>query len=69
MKVQKVGIVGAGNMGCGIAQKDKAVIFDRYYTSKDTGTGLGLAVVERSVSAHSGRIEVKSEKGVWGPGL
>ncbi len=50
--------------GCGIEQKDKAIIFDRYYTSKDTGTGLGLAVVERIVSAHSGRIELESERGV-----
>ena len=50
--------------GCGIDQKDKAIIFDRYYTSKETGTGLGLAVVERIVSAHSGRIEVESEKNV-----
>lgn len=48
--------------GYGIDEKDLAVIFDRYYTRKETGTGLGLAVVERIVSAHSGRIEVKSTK-------
>ncbi len=50
--------------GCGIDDKDQAIIFDRYYTNKETGTGLGLAVVERIVSAHGGRIEVQSEKGV-----
>lgn len=49
--------------GCGIDNKDQAIIFDRYYTSKETGTGLGLAVVERIVSAHSGKIEMKSKKG------
>jgi signal transduction histidine kinase/DNA-binding response OmpR family regulator len=49
--------------GCGIDEKDKAVIFDRYFTTKEAGTGLGLAVVERIVSAHGGRIEVQSEKG------
>ncbi|MEE9442270.1 MAG: GAF domain-containing protein [candidate division Zixibacteria bacterium] len=49
--------------GCGIDSKDKVIIFDRYYTSKETGTGLGLAVVERIVSAHSGKIEVDSKKG------
>jgi len=50
--------------GCGIDPKDKGAIFDRYYTTKETGTGLGLAVVERIVSAHNGRIEVQSEKNV-----
>ncbi len=49
--------------GCGIDEKDKALIFDRYFTTKDTGTGLGLSVVERIVSAHNGKIEVKSDKG------
>ncbi len=49
--------------GCGIDEKDRAVIFDRYFTTKETGTGLGLAVVERIVSAHGGKIEVESEKG------
>lgn len=49
--------------GCGIDEKDLPQIFDRYYTNKESGTGLGLAVVERIVSAHGGRIEVDSTKG------
>ncbi|MCK5126234.1 MAG: GAF domain-containing protein [candidate division Zixibacteria bacterium] len=71
IKVRRVDIdsrtmlkIEISDTGCGIDQKDKAIIFDRYYTSKDTGTGLGLAVVERIVSAHGGRIEVVSEKGI-----
>lgn len=52
--------IDVADTGCGI--EDKAIIFDRYYTSKETGTGLGLAVVERIVSAHGGRVEVHSEK-------
>jgi len=51
--------------GHGIKKENLSRIFDRYYTSKDTGTGLGLVVVERIISAHGGTLEVHStlEKG------
>lgn len=47
--------------GVGISKENLSKIFDRYYTSKVTGTGLGLAVVERIVSAHNGTLAVSSE--------
>ena len=46
--------------GVGIRKENLSRIFDRYYTSKDTGTGLGLAVVERIISAHAGTLHVES---------
>lgn len=49
--------------GVGIRKENLAKIFDRYYTTKDTGTGLGLSVVERIISAHSGTLHVASEEG------
>ncbi|MCK4301706.1 MAG: hypothetical protein KAW91_02975, partial [candidate division Zixibacteria bacterium] len=49
--------------GVGIKEENLSRIFDRYYTSKETGTGLGLAVVERIVSAHSGTLRVESVEG------
>lgn len=49
--------------GHGIKQENLAKIFDRYYTTKDTGTGLGLVVVERIIAAHGGTLEVESEFG------
>lgn len=49
--------------GVGIKKENLAKIFDRYYTSKSTGTGLGLAVVERIISAHAGTLHVASEAG------
>ena len=49
--------------GCGIKKEHLSRIFDRYFTSKETGTGLGLAVVERIISAHNGTLSVASEEG------
>jgi signal transduction histidine kinase len=49
--------------GYGIRKENLSKIFDRYYTTKETGTGLGLAVVERIISAHDGTLRVESEEG------
>ena len=34
-----------------------------FYTTKDRGTGLGLAVSQRIITQHNGTIEVRSRKG------
>lgn len=47
--------------GCGILAENFNQIFDRYFTTKKEGTGLGLAVVERIVKAHGGFVTVSSE--------
>ncbi len=47
--------------GCGIPAENLNQIFDRYFTTKSEGTGLGLAVVERIVKAHGGFVSVSSE--------
>ncbi|MCK4633106.1 MAG: PAS domain-containing sensor histidine kinase, partial [candidate division Zixibacteria bacterium] len=49
--------------GVGIKKEDIAKVFDRYYTTKKTGIGLGLAVVERIMSAHGGTLTVTSTEG------
>jgi CheY-like chemotaxis protein len=38
--------------------------FEPYFTTKATGTGLGLSVVKQAVSELGGRIELKSEPGL-----
>lgn len=51
--------------GCGIAETERQLIFDKFYrigneeTRKNKGTGLGLYIVKKLVLAHHGTIEVK----------
>jgi len=49
--------------GTGIAAEDLDKIFQPYFTTKEAGIGLGLAITERIVREHRGRIEVASEPG------
>jgi len=49
--------------GPGIPQEELARIFEPFHTTKQKGSGLGLAVAERIVSAHGGGIRVHSERG------
>lgn len=50
--------------GPGIPLDERARIFDLYYTTKPEGSGLGLSLVSRMVSALGGRLELAEE----GPG-
>jgi two-component system sensor histidine kinase HydH len=49
--------------GEGIHPEHLNQIFDPYFTTKTSGTGLGLAVVHKIVEAHNGRIRVDSRQG------
>ena len=42
--------------GAGISKEDAAKIFHPYYTTKESGTGLGLPIIERIVKDHGGII-------------
>ncbi len=49
--------------GVGIALDDQPRIFTPFYTTRENGTGLGLALVQKTVIMHDGRIEVESVPG------
>ena len=51
------------DQGRGIAPEDLEKIFQPYFTTKEAGIGLGLAITERIVKEHQGTIEVSSEPG------
>lgn len=49
--------------GSGIEQERINKIFAPFYTTKETGTGVGLAVCKRIIEEHNGKIEAHSQVG------
>jgi signal transduction histidine kinase len=49
--------------GTGIAPEDMEKIFQPYFTTKEAGIGLGLAITERIIKEHGGEIRVESLPG------
>jgi PAS domain S-box-containing protein len=56
-------IVKLSDNGHGISDEHIKKIFDLYFTTKDSGTGMGLSISHQIVSQHEGRIEVDSTVG------
>jgi two-component system, NtrC family, nitrogen regulation sensor histidine kinase NtrY len=61
---QKLVCVTFADTGIGMTQEVKEKIFQPYFTTKESGTGLGMAVVHRVITDHKGVIEVESEENV-----
>jgi signal transduction histidine kinase len=49
--------------GCGMTDETRARAFDLFFTTKDTGTGLGMAIARAVIEQHGGRIEIRSQIG------
>lgn len=49
--------------GPGMSRETVERAFERYFTTKDAGTGLGLAMVRDTVHEAGGRVEVESQMG------
>ena len=60
-KIQTVRLEVSDN-GCGIPDEDKGRLFEPYFSTKKSGTGLGLTIVNAIISDHNGYIRVRDNK-------
>ncbi|HSF29585.1 MAG TPA: ATP-binding protein [Candidatus Tectomicrobia bacterium] len=56
-------IIDVMDTGPGMPLEVKEKVFEPFYSTKDGGTGLGLATVDRIIYNHRGRVEVDSQLG------
>ncbi len=56
-------VIEVRDTGCGIPEEDRPRIFQTFFSTKPEGTGLGLAVVKRTIEDCGGRVTFASEVG------
>jgi signal transduction histidine kinase len=49
--------------GCGMDEQTMSRMFEAFYSTKPSGSGLGLPTTEKIIGAHGGRISVQSDVG------
>jgi len=57
-------VVDVTDTGIGMDADDLARIFEPYFSTKATGTGLGLTIAKRNIELNGGTIALASERGV-----
>lgn len=55
--------ISVRDQGPGIPESDRDRIFDPFYTTKENGTGLGLAVAAKIIEQHGGTLTLESGAG------
>ena len=56
-------IISVSDTGSGISAENQSKIFEPYWTTKDTGTGLGLTLVFKIIREHRAEITLRSKLG------
>jgi signal transduction histidine kinase len=56
-------LISFTDTGGGISAENLSRIFEPYFTTKSTGTGLGLLIVRRIVREHGGELSIESSEG------
>jgi signal transduction histidine kinase len=57
-------VVSVKDSGHGIPENIRDNIFDLYFTTKDTGGGIGLAISRKIIEAHEGKLYFETQTGV-----
>jgi PAS domain S-box-containing protein len=55
--------VAVRDYGCGISEKTREHLFEQFFTTKEEGLGMGLAIVRSIVEAHGGTIGAENADG------
>ena len=55
--------IGVEDSGSGIAAQDLERIFNPFFTTRERGSGLGLANAHKAITLHNGSIDVRSQPG------
>ena len=53
-------VISIRDNGSGISEADLTQIWDLYFTTKNSGSGIGLAVSKKIIDAHGGRISLEN---------
>jgi len=62
--MRREAVIACTDTGKGIPPDEVDKIFNAFYTTRERGTGLGLALAQQIVNAHGGRLEVESVEGM-----
>ena len=57
-------LVSIGDTGLGMEEEALHRMFEPYFSTKTTGTGLGLTIAKRNIELNGGTITIASQKGV-----